>query len=80
MVDAAAVIGNFQRMVRIADGAGIPLDTTLKIFTADIREELGLEAFGSAANTPRMGRLQKLGALLVQPLMGRFMRRFAGRA
>ena len=31
-VDAAAVIGNFQRMVRIADGCGIPLHHQSRLF------------------------------------------------
>jgi hypothetical protein len=47
VVDAAAVIGNFQRMVRIADGTGIPVDTVVRTLTEDFREEMGLEAFAS---------------------------------
>ena len=39
LVDSAGVVANFQRMVRIADGCGIPLD------------ELGLHQYASAANT-----------------------------
>jgi hypothetical protein len=48
LVDAAGVIGNFQRMVRIADATGIPVDADTAAVTADIREELGLNAFASA--------------------------------
>ena len=33
MVDAAAVIANFQRMVRIADSSGIPLDEPVLMMT-----------------------------------------------
>ena len=43
VVDAAGVIGNFERMVRIADGAGIPLDRMVDALTSDFRGELGLE-------------------------------------
>jgi hypothetical protein len=43
VVDAAGVIGNFERMVRIADGTGIPLDGIVDALTADIRGELGIE-------------------------------------
>ena len=49
---AAAVVGNFERMVRIADGSGIPLDTSMSVASATLREDLGIDAFGSAANTP----------------------------
>lgn len=42
-VDAAAVASNFERMVRIADATGIPLDTPLEQATADLRADLGLD-------------------------------------
>ena len=48
LIDAAAVIGNFQRMVRIADSTGIPVDQRAAEITGDIREELGLNSFVSA--------------------------------
>ena len=47
LVDAAGVIGNFERMVRIADGTGIPLDGLVTAMSSDIREDLGLEGFES---------------------------------
>ena len=42
MIEAAGVIANFQRMVRIADGTGIPLDAPMAALTADLRVELGI--------------------------------------
>ena len=39
VVDAAGVIGNFQRMVRIADGSGIPLDRVVEMVSSDLRDE-----------------------------------------
>ena len=51
LVDAAGVVANFQRMVRIADGCGIPLDDFTKAASEDWREDLGLHEFASAANT-----------------------------
>ena len=48
MVDAAAVIGNFQRMTRIADTTGIPMDEMTAAVTVEMREELGLNEFASA--------------------------------
>lgn len=48
LVDAAGVAANFQRMVRIADAIGIPVDH----MDADLSRELDLERFASARNTP----------------------------
>ena len=54
LVDAAAIVANFERMVRIADASGIPLDTSMQVASADIRGELGIDDFTSSANTPRL--------------------------
>jgi hypothetical protein len=43
MVDAAAVASNFERMVRIADGTGIPLGDRLESLARPVVEELRLE-------------------------------------
>ena len=56
MVDAAAVAGNFQRMVRIADSMGIPIDEKNIEVGAGIREDLDLSRFASAQNTPSANR------------------------
>ena len=45
MIDAAGVIANFQRMMRIADSPGIPLDARMDALTADLRSELGINRF-----------------------------------
>ena len=50
MIDAAGVIANFQRMVRIADGTGIPLDAPMEAMTADLRAELGISRYGEASS------------------------------
>jgi hypothetical protein len=68
LVDAAAVASNFERMVRIADGTGIPLDAPVRLLAADLRDELALGAFRSAANTP--------APRLAQRLLGRAFRPF----
>jgi hypothetical protein len=56
VVDAAAVAANFQRMVRIADSMGIPIDEKNVEVGAGIRQELDLGRFASAQNTPDANR------------------------
>ena len=51
LVDCAGVVANFQRMVRIADGCGIPLDDFTKEASEGWRDQLGLHQYASAANT-----------------------------
>ena len=69
MIDAAAVIANFQRMVRVADASGIPLDTPIAMITADLRDNLGINSFGSADTTPTIG----YGKRLLGRLMGKMI-------
>ena len=56
MVDAAAVAANFQRMVRIADAMGIPIDDKNVEAGAGVRQELDLGRFATAQNTPSAKR------------------------
>ncbi len=74
LVDAAAVVGNFERMVRIADATGIPLDAALALASEDLRGELGLDRFGSAANTPTAGRFSRVLARALRPVLRPAMR------
>ena len=62
MIDAACIIANFQRMVRIADGTGIALDAGVAALTADLREDLGINAYGAAKLTPEPGWPARPGA------------------
>jgi hypothetical protein len=48
VADAAGVIGNFMRMVRIADGTGIPIDSYFDEPGREIRDRLGIDSFSSA--------------------------------
>jgi len=50
-VDAAALIGAFNVVDRVADATGIPLDPAMEAMSRDVRDELGLARFASAANT-----------------------------
>ena len=48
---AAATVAAFSGLVRVADGTGIPIDDGLAAASVDIRDQLGLHAFGGAANS-----------------------------
>ncbi len=75
-VDAAGVIGNFERMVRIADGTGIPLDTPVNMISADMREEVGIDQFATARNTPKVTGLRRVAGRILRrmmPLVLRYM-------
>jgi hypothetical protein len=45
LVDAAAVVGFFNAIDRVADASGIPLDPERLESTADFRAELGIDGF-----------------------------------
>ena len=68
LVDAAAVVGNFQRMVRIADATGIPLDAPVAAMTAELRDELSLNTYSSARNTPPTSWLARRAGALLAPV------------
>ena len=74
LVDAASVASNFERMVRIADSTGIPLDGPMEVLSADLREELELYRFGSARNTQPAGAGQQLLGRILRPAVGGTLR------
>ena len=51
-VEACAVVGIFNGLVRTADASGIPLDDGMLAGSREFRGELGLESFPSAVNSP----------------------------
>lgn len=69
VVDAAGVIGNFERMVRIADGTGIPLDTMVSVATESIRSEIGIDRFESAARTKAVSGWQRVLGRFAEPVV-----------
>lgn len=52
LIEAAGTAANFQRMTRIADAIGIPLDRDGGEQGAAFRADLGIDAFAGAENTP----------------------------
>ena len=79
MIDAACVIANFQRMVKIADATGIPLDAPAAMMTEGIRVDLGLNEYGSADNTPPVPFIRRIFAKLLQPFLPAILRRVASK-
>lgn len=79
MIDAACVVGNFLRMTRIADGTAIPVDTPVAAISDDIRSELQLDRFRSAANSPRASALARTLGRLARPALTFFLARSARR-
>jgi hypothetical protein len=82
LVDAAGVASNFERMVRIADATGIPLDAPVAALTEGMRRELGIDAFAAAAHTPATGPIARALARALRPLvptLARLLTRRTGR-
>lgn len=77
VVDAAAIAGNFQRMVRIADSIGIPIDQSRLPLMNEAAETLNLRRFKSAEATPELTWRGKLLAPLMKPLMRKVMKKAA---
>ena len=70
LVDAAGVASNFERMVRIADATGIPVDAPMAVLSADLRADLNLTRFHSAQNTPGAGTDHWSGRVLRPAIRG----------
>lgn len=49
LIDAAGVAANFQRMVRIADATGIPVDSNSNEISNQVRTDLDLYQFDQLA-------------------------------
>ena len=79
LVDAAAVASNFERMTRIADATGIPLDAPVAVLTADLRESLGLGRFASAAQSRELGWWGRTSGAALRSVLRSVLKRTAKR-
>lgn len=77
LIDAAAVAANFQRMVRIADGTGIPVDGVMMSLGGSIQDDLNLRRFESARNTPAQSRLKRWSGIFARKLAPTLLGRMA---
>ncbi len=75
VVDAACIVGNFERMNRIADGCGISLDDMMRLRGGDLAAKLDINHYASAANTATPGLLGRLKLAILKPLFPYMMRR-----
>ncbi len=55
LVDAAALVAHYEKMDRIADATGLPLDAPMQILGGELRDSLGIGKFTSAQNTKAAG-------------------------
>ena len=78
LVDAAGVAANFQRMVRIADATGIPVDDIMAGLAGDIPEQLDLRRFQSAEKSPEPGLAGRIKSKLLATLAMRLLKRNSG--
>lgn len=76
--DAACVIGNFERMNRIADGIGIPVESAMTGVISEINDELDLRRFASASHSAEASPLSRAFGRVARkalPLIGRLTSR-----
>lgn len=74
LVDAAAVIASFTINNRIVDANGVPLDRPMELATRALRDQIGTDAYATAANTPTGGRWSRMLAWLASMVVPRLLR------
>ena len=74
MVDVAGIAANFQRMDRIADAIGIPADAPMVLMQEEFVDQLGLQNYASASNTPKLSwPKRQLTRFLLLPALRRMI-------
>jgi hypothetical protein len=77
LIDAAAVVSNFERMVRVADATGTPLDAPLMLISETLRHDLDLDRFTAAAASPPPSLLLRFAGRVVEPVAISLLRLWA---
>lgn len=75
LVDAAALVAHYEKMDRIADATGLPLDAPMQVLGGELRNSLGIGKFTSAQNTkvasPIKHTLQRTLRAIIFPVLKR---------
>jgi hypothetical protein len=71
LVRAAATVGIFNGLVRVADSIGIPLDEGTRAASGSFRERLGLNAFSGASHADLASSEDAPRGARVEDLFGR---------
>lgn len=78
LVDAAALVAHYEKMDRIADATGLPLDAPMQVLGGELRDSLGIGKFTSAQNTKQAGpvvrALQGMLRIIMFPVLKRLSR------
>ena len=73
LVDAAALVAHYEKMDRIADSTGLPLDAPMQVLGGELRDSLGIGKFTSAQNTkaagPVLSALQRTLRAIMLPVL-----------
>ena len=73
LVDAAALVAHYEKMDRIADATGLPLDAPMQVLGGELRDSLGIGKFTSSQNTkaagPIISALQRTLRAIMLPVL-----------
>ena len=73
LVDAAALVAHYEKMDRIADATGLPLDAPMQVLGGELRDSLDIGKFTSAQNTkvagPVLSALQRTLRIIMLPVL-----------
>ena len=80
LVDAAALVAHYEKMDRIADATGLPLDAPMQILGGELRDSLGIGKFTSAQNTKAAGPVLSVLQRTLRAIMLPVLKHLSARA